>query len=390
MYIAFRFLLILILSITSLWANTSPTQWYTQDTNNKVILNVELFLSSTCPHCHKADAFFKKIESTSPWLHITRYTIDKDKGALIHFNRLLSEQEMSDFSVPSIFFCNSRWVGFASAETTGKDLLHALNYCKEQIEQKGKLTSINVNVLRHWANANLFDSGMTENPTVAKYITVIALMDAFNPCALFCFSAFFALLFMQDSRKVHVISGTLFILAIGIVHFFQQAYSSTFFELIPWFRWPAVLLGLFTFYLAGQYYRKRSVNFLFYLLAFLLGLAIQMYQQTCLMNWSYIFQQWLYNQHLSNAKIDLYQWIYQCMYLVPIIAAFILYIFLIRLKRLEHFKHKLHYIGLLYIMAVGLILIVYPWVLSNLFLSLVVILCAVIFGLLLNKFNKTT
>ncbi|BCA94910.1 membrane protein [Legionella antarctica] len=390
MWAVFRISLVLFMLGSSLWASSLSPRWYIQEADKKIVINVELFLSSTCTHCHKADAFFQKIESSSPWLHVTRYTIDKDKSDLKRFNQLLEDQQMSDFAVPSIFFCNSRWVGFGTDETTGKDLLHALNYCKEQIEKKGKLTSANVNVLRRWANANLFDAGMTENPTAVKYITVIALMDAYNPCALFCLGGFFALLFMQDSRKRQILSGCLFILALGVVHFIQQVYTSTFFESLPWLRWPAALVGLFTFYMAGQYYRHRSTSNLFFLLALLLGLMLQIYQQTCLMNWSYIFQQWLYNQHLSNKNIVLYQLAYQIMYLVPLIFTLILYVILIKIKYLEKLKQRLNTIGLLYIMAVGLFLIIYPWALSNLLLSLFVILCVLIAGLFLSKFNSSS
>jgi hypothetical protein len=384
----FRFLLVFFILSANLWASSLSPQWYTQEADKKIVINVELFLSSTCTHCHKADAFFREIESSSPWLHVTRYTIDKDKSALERFNQLLNDQQMSDFAVPSIFFCNSRWVGFATDETTGKDLLFALNYCKEQIERKGELTPANVNVLRRWANANMFDSGMTENPTVVKYITVIALMDAYNPCALFCLGGFFALLFMQKSRKGQIFSGILFILGLGGAHFIQQVYSSIFFELLPWLRWPAALVGLFTFYMAGQYYRKRSTSTLFFLLAVLLALMLQAYQQTCLMNWSYIFQQWLYNQHISNDQNVLYQLAYQSMYLLPLIVTLILYVVLIQIKYLEKLKQRLNSIGLLYIMAVGLFLIIYPWALSNLLLSLFVILCVFIAGLFLSKFNS--
>lgn len=389
MQAAFRFLLIFFVLSTSLWANTISSRWYTQDADKKIIINVELFLSSTCPHCHKADAFFREIETNSPWLHVTRYLIDKDKNALILFNQLLIDQQLSDFAVPSVFFCNSRWIGFATAETTGKDLLHAMNYCKQQIEKKGELALANVSVLRRWANGNLFFSGMTENPIAGKYITVISLMDAFNPCALFCLGGFFALLFMQDTRKGQILSGLLFILALGVVHFIQQVYTSTFFELLPWLRWLAALVGLFSFYLAGQYYRKRPTHNLFFLFSFLLALMIQAYQQTCLMNWSHIFEQWLYNQHLSNGTIGLYQLAYQSMYLVPPILTLILYVILMKTKRLAKFKQRLTSIGLLYLLAVGLLLIIYPLALSNLILSFIVLFCVFISGLFLSKFNSS-
>ena len=390
MQAALRFILLFFMLSTNLWANSAPSPWYYKDADQKANINVELFLSSTCSHCKKADVFFQEIEPKTPWLHVTRYIVNDSKDALLRFNQLLTDQQMSDFAVPSVFFCDSRWVGFASADTTGKDLLYAIHYCKHQIEKKGELTPTTVTVLRRWANANLFDSGMTEHPTVAKYVSVIALMDAYNPCALFCLGGFFALIFMQDQRKGQLIVGLLFIFSLGAVHFFQQAYTSAFFELLPWFRLPAALIGLFALYLVGQSYRKKPTYELFFLFALFLGFIIPSYQQTCLMNWSFIFEQWLYNLHVSNANIALYELAYQCMYMVPLILALILYVILIRNKRLAKLKPKLNSIGLLYILVVALFLIIYPLALSKLLLSIIVIFAVFISGLILSKFNGSS
>ena len=388
MQAAFRLLFLFFVLSANLWANTPSSPWFSQDADKKTIINVELFLSSTCSHCHKADDFFKAIEPSTPWLHITRYVINENKEALIHFNQLLTDQKMNDFSVPSIFFCNSRWVGFATPETTGKDLLHALEYCKQQIEKKGELSSANVSTLRRWANANLFDSGMTENPTAIKYITVMALMDAFNPCALFCLGCFFALLFVQQRQKDQIIIGLLFLLPLGVTHFFQQVYTSAFFELLPWFRVPAALVGLFTLYLVSQLYKKRTTSNLFFLLSLLLGIVLLSYQQTCVMNWSLIFEQWLYNQHLSRQNAALYEFSYQLIYLLPLLLTLIIYVLLVRLKRLEKFKDKINSIGLLYLLVIGLLLIIYPFALSQLLISVLVFLCVFIASLFL-KWNNS-
>lgn len=386
MITAIKSLLLLMLLSTSLWANTSSTSWYTQEADKQVTINVEIFVSSTCEYCHRAEAFLSGIEVTTPWLHIKRYTINQDKEALIRFNQLLTEQNMYDFSVPSVFFCNSRWVGFSSSETTGKDLLRGLNFCKSEIEKSGTLTPATVNVLKRWGNANLFDSGMVENPSAARYITTIAIMDALNPCSLFCLTAFFALLFLLDDRKKQFISGLLFILVIGGGHYFQQVHAHAFYALLPWLRLPAAVTGLFAFYLAGQYYRKRKSANLLYVLTFLLAFMTQAYQQTCMMNWSFIFGQWLYNQQLSVGQHIIYQVAYQIIYLLPLLLVLIAFIFLERTKLITRSKSRLYIIGLLYIMAIGLILIVYPLALSNLALSLLVIVSLFVAGSILKKY----
>ncbi|KTD30716.1 hypothetical protein Lmor_2823 [Legionella moravica] len=371
----------------NLCAADTPSVWYTSKGDKEVTINVELYLSTTCKYCHKADAFFTELQANTPWLHIQRYVINEDKNALTRFNQLLSEQNMYDFSVPSVFFCNSRWIGFASNQTTGKDLLRGLTYCKNEIEKKGTLSPVTVNVLKRWAHANLFDSSMIEKPSAAKYIGTIALMDAFNPCAFFCLAGFFALLFLQEERKNQFMAGILFILTVGGVHYFQQAHASTFFGLFPLLRVPAALTGLFTFYLAGQYYRKRSSAHLFFLLTFLLAFMIQSYQQTCIMNWSYIFGQWLYNQQLNNAQLIAYQLAYQGIYLLFLFITLVFYILLIRMEFLAKFRNQLKTIGLLYIMAIGLMLIIYPLALANLVLSLITVLVLFVCGWILSRFR---
>lgn len=389
MHTAFRFLLLFFMLSSNLWANDSLSPWYVQEADNKVILNVELYLSSTCPYCHKADEFFREIEAGSPWIHVQRYSINEDKDALIRFSKLLTEQNMNDFAVPSVFFCGSRWVGFASARTTGNDLLHGLNYCKQQIEKKGTLSPVTIEVLKRWANANIFDSGITGDPSVIRYITTVALIDAFNPCALFCIAGFFALLFLQESRKSQIITGLLFILAVGIVHYIQQVYANAFFEWLPWLRIPAACVGLFAFYLAGQHYRNKSIHNLFFLLAFLLAFMVQSYQQTCVMNWSYIFGQWLYNQHLSGGRTGLYQLAYQSVYLLPLLVTLALYVILIRVRFFARLSPKLNTIGLLLVMAIALCLIIYPLALSNLALSLFVIISLIVCGWILSRYNSS-
>lgn len=388
MPVIFRLFLMFFLLNANLWAGAASSSWYTQDTHKKTMINVELFLSSTCPHCHKADDFFRSIEPQTPWLHVQRYLINEDKSALIHFNQLLNDQQLNDFAVPSVFFCNSRWAGFSSAETTGKDLLHALNYCKKQIETNGKLTGSTVATLKRWANANRFDSGMIEAPSTAHYIISMALVDAFNPCSLFCLIAFFALIFMQDRTLACIIVGTVYILTLGIMHYIQQAYASVFYEWLPLMRWPSILIGLFILYLMGQHYRKNSTPLLFIAPTFLLSIIIQMYQQTCLMNWSFIFEQWLSHQNSSNSLVMLYQLTYQFFYLVPLISTLCILIFLLRTERFRRLKPVLNTIGLLYILAIGLLLILYPGALSSLTLSLLVLALIPVLSLILSALKK--
>lgn len=368
MHAFFRFFLISIALSTNLWASDASSSWYTQRADKQVLINVDLFFSSNCVHCHHADTFFQEIQPQYSWLRVHRYVINDDKAALIRFNQLLDGD--TNFSVPSIFFCNSRWVGFATAQTTGKDLLKALEYCKQRIEKDGELTANTVNVLKRWANANKFDTSIIDAPSAPFYMLGMALIDAFNPCALFCIMAFFALLFVQDSKKARYITGLFFIAGIGLVHYMQQAYADVFFEYLFWFQLPSAVIGLVTFYFVHQQVKRHNAYSVLYLMGFLLALAVQSYQQTCLMNWSYLFEQWVHNQQMSPMQLVIYEITYQSLYLLTLILMLIAYCTLIDLDRFVKFQGRLEKIGLSTIAAIAFILAVYPYGLSSLMFSL--------------------
>ena len=108
------------------------------------------------------------------------------------------------------------------------------------------------------------------------------------------------------------------------------------------------------------------------------------YQQTCEMNWAYIFEQWLHNQQISTLQAGIYQLFYQVMYAVPLFLTLVIYLTLHRLKRFAAWQPRLLACGLLFILAIALCLIVYPMLLSYLLVSLFTMIILLICGRFLN------
>ncbi|KTD74808.1 hypothetical protein [Legionella waltersii] len=386
-----RVLLVYVSFISFLFAAESSSIWFTKNKDNKeVSVNVELYISSTCPYCQKADEFFKSIESQNPWMHVTRYFINQQESSLKLFNERLILLDQTDFAVPSIVFCKSRWVGFASAETTGKELLKGIKFCKEQIEKDGKLSSATISTLNRLGNVNVISANMTENPTPAKYILTVALIDAFNPCSLFCLITFFALLFLKGMNKQPMLTGFLFILMIAVVHFLQQKFITGYFIILPWLRIPGAIIGLIGFYSMGHYFRGRSIRRIFLPLSLLIGLMVYIYQQTCVVNWTYVFQQWLSTQDSGQVIKAMYQLVYQLVYVLPLMLIMLLYKLIFSLKIFAKMAKKLDLIGVLVMLAISLLLIIYPYSLSNNALSMFIWVFMVIAGWILSYFYTPT
>ena len=186
-----------------------PSRWFTIK-NKQVILHLHVFTVSTCPYCQKAETFLNDLALKNPWLDIHPYVINTDKQALITFNKFLQEQKLSDFSVPAIFFCDSRWVGFKDVEKSGAQLLAGLNYCHEQLSKTYELSPTTVTTLKQMALANWFAGGLRTTPSSSSsFVLLMAFIDALNPSVtllVFTFIAFLISLLKQGRQLMGVIA----------------------------------------------------------------------------------------------------------------------------------------------------------------------------------------
>ncbi len=361
------------------WANSELSSWYSKGQNNQVKLRVDLFLSSTCPHCQKADAFFHELNA--PWLDVHRYVINQDKAALEAFYQRLRQVQIDDYSVPAIFFCNSRWVGFDQASTTGQTLLRGLQYCQKQIMGEGSLTPRTVNLLNQLGNASWFNANMTSKPSLAMYTLGMALTDGLGPCSLFGVLALFAFLWLYKEGGVRVGLGILFLLVLILIHHFQSSHIILFDQIVAWLRIPAALVGLWLIiYVFLIYYKGIAAypHFAVPLLVAATAFVIQAYQQNCTPNFAIIYQQWLDRQGLSVIQQGFWEATYQLIYILPLaVIVFFLVYFRnhIRLQKIQPFLSRVAWCLLL---IIGIFLILFPQGFSYLSLSLAALILALL------------
>lgn len=380
------FYCVIIFNACVSYANPEDTSmWFSQNNARGVILNVDLFISSVCPHCYKADAFFHEIENSTPWIKVRRHVINDDKMALQLFYQKLKQFDSSDFSAPTIIFCNSRWVGFENSETTGKGLLHALNYCHQQIEQDGALTQRTINIVRQWSGTSKVDAKLVINQPTSplERIVITALVEAFTPCSLFCFCVFLAFLWMYPERRwVQFFLSAVFLLALGIVHTAQFVFTEQYQHVLsqlPWYFWSAI--GALILFVAFQYAKakwssgvQRSV--LWFLPVLVLSvITVYARQQVCAFSVGAVFQQWIQTQPLTQAAYYFYQFTYLCFYLLPLTLLLGFY-----LAFGVHPRRILPVSGCLMLMITGLVMLIYPDGLASSGLSAIVLIVSLFLG----------
>lgn len=355
--------------------NTPSMIWYTEDAEKKINLHVALFLSSTCPHCQQESSFFKQLEEKTPWLIVERHFINENKADLLLFTQLVNATNIMDIAVPAVFFCDSHWIGFQSPETTGKGLLKALKYCKHRIEKQKTLTPASVTVLRHWAQANQLSLMTHESTPPLQYLLGLSFLDIINPCSLFCFLAFWAILFLPTNTARKAFSGLLFLILLGSLHYFEQTHSALFFGVLSWLRIPGFALGLMSVYLLWMLYQKKyPPAYLWYPWMCSFVLVTQMYQQNCTMNLVFTFQYWLDTQSFSAAQKNLLQAGFQLLYVLPPTLLFLFYLLFSGRPWFSQRSETLALFGGLAIGTIALFLMIYPVGLSYFYLSFFIML----------------
>lgn len=386
MKINVQFFLGLSLVLFSSMLNAEPSSWYSGAPNHSITLNVDFFLSSTCPHCHKAEDFLKSLEAKGAPLKVKRYVINEDKSALELFHHKIQESDSLNFAVPSIFFCDSRWVGYIDEQQTGQLIVRAMDYCYNQIMKQGELTPGTVKVLRQWSMANQVrvDNKIVNSPS--RFLIVTALTDAFGPCSFFVFVTFLSFLWVTPKRwKLELSYGLLFLVTLGYVHYIEQAHSTFFYQSSYWARLPALILGLllilfFSYYLRNRFGRVyKQVYALPYLIILTVPL-VMVFQQTCNFNIAILVEQWATVRGLSSSAYFWYHFLYHLVYLSPLFVFLILHLLGNYYFRLATYSKIQMYSGALMLWLIGLILVVWPWLLSNILASLVVLMVAIGLG----------
>lgn len=377
---------ILFYSLYSFAATQAPDSnlgrpWYTRVGMFMPQIYVDLYLSSSCPNCLRANEFFKELEKQQAWMIVKRHWIDKDLTALKEFNQELKLFNYEGgYAVPSIFFCKTHWIGFNDVQLSGKMLLKGLNACFTSIYFNGEISTTILNQLQKWSKESqaLSHIDSTAKITWATVIIQSAFLDAVTPCSFFVIITFLAFLGLTDkARASRVLVGGLFLITIGIIHYFQllhwDRYSIWLNNLLPIAR---VVGGILSIWLLYILWRLRKP----YLISIVTAWAVYSYQQQCGFAFPSFYQYWMSSHELSQSGIIASTVLYQLLYLS--ILGLILGIITVYGIPKPKVLYKISWLILFFIAS---ILILHPIALTSLFLSWIILLIATIMGVIWSK-----
>lgn len=252
-----------------------PTHVAAQDNT----VNLYLFHSRTCPHCHEEIAFLDSIQPDYPYLVVKMYETSEDVMNQRLLSLVGSELGVETRSVPLTIIGNDTTIGFLDPETTGKQLLEHIEYYHtngdpdvvgELMRQKAqdsmdRLEDLDIATKQYEASSRARKKDPTPmNITIPETITVpligavslkdlslpvltivIAFLDGFNPCAMWVLVFLISMLLgMQDKRKMWLL-GSAFIFVSGLVYFVFLAAWLNVFMILGFISWIRIVVAVF-------------------------------------------------------------------------------------------------------------------------------------------------
>ncbi len=200
-------------------------------------VEVLFFWSQTCPHCHQEKAFLKSLQEKYPYVTIKDYEISDPQNALF-FEKTSKKLNADTSGVPFTVIGDQYIVGFSSDQTTGK-----------QIEQ----LILGKNPSDSTIRLPIFGQIDPKKLSLPLFTFVIALLDGFNPCAMWTLVFLISLLLGLKDRKRMWILGVTFIAASALVYFLFLSAWLNLFLFIGFIRWVRIVIGLIALS-SGLYY----------------------------------------------------------------------------------------------------------------------------------------
>lgn len=220
------FIFILLFS-TNLFLFTSAKAEENLETQEIKKFEYVLFYSESCPHCHAEINFINKnlmLPEYSQYIDFRFYDIAKTETREL-INNYSATYNIQIRGVPIAFIAGEVVSGFASEDTTGREILNIIDkeIKKTKVEENKNVTEPVLCEDEKMLEIPFLGTIYLKDFSLPIITIIIGLLDGFNPCAMWVLLFLISLLLGMENRKKMIILGSLFVLTSGIVYFFFMA-----------------------------------------------------------------------------------------------------------------------------------------------------------------------
>lgn len=236
---------------------------------NEEKVTLYFFWSKTCPHCHEERLFLDNLIQKYPNLEIKDYEITTEPANGRLLRKIGQELKINISGVPFTAVGEYHFTGFLSDETTGQQIEEAVecafeNSCQdvvgEVINGSQKNKEAKIKIMPESFKLPLIGEIKTKNLSLPILTLVIALLDGFNPCAMWVLLFLISLLLGMKDRKRMRLLGTTFIVASGVVYFLFMTAWLNLFLFLGFVFWVRLLIGLTALTAGGINLRSYWLN----------------------------------------------------------------------------------------------------------------------------------
>ncbi len=239
-------------------SNKLNAQEETENLETAKVLNLHFFQGIGCPHCAKEKEFLKGVkEQYEERIKINDYEIYYNQKNQKFFNKVIEELEIARAGVPLLVIGEEYIIGYSDDETTGVQIIAAIerNLNSESKDIVSELLAQDQNPQEQeeelpedtspiYLNIPIFGKINLKSVSLPLGTMIIALLDGFNPCAMWILIFLITMLINMKDRKKLYILGSVFIITSGLVYFVFLAAWLNFFKYVGFVYWIRSVIGV--------------------------------------------------------------------------------------------------------------------------------------------------
>ena len=350
-------------------------------------INIYLFFSYTCTHCHDEIEYFKELEKKyENKINIYKYEVLKNKDNAVLMKTTKNLFDVSSTGVPFTVIGKEYILGFS--ETTKDQIEYTLdNYLKEENNIKNETQERTIPIL------GKIDVKKTSLTLVG---IILGFIDGFNPCAMWILLLLINMTLSINDRKKMITIGLTFIITSGIIYFLSMLGISVILDLTmvtlvrDLIALVAIILGIYNLYIyiktrkdtgchvVDKEKRKgiikkindilsKKSSLLMILGTIVLASSVNLVELACSLGFPTIYLELLSINNIHGLAKILYLIIYIFFYLIDDLIIFLIAVFTLKSKGISTRYNKLvNLIGGILMILMGLLLIFKPnWIMLN-------------------------
>lgn len=404
---------------------------------------VYFFWGKGCPHCEEEKAFLNEMKKKYPDMKVIDYEVWYDQQNAELLIKMANSYKMKASGVPVTFIDDNVFIGFS--KNSREEISESFQKCISSqcvdpgIILSGKISIDTIRKLRKSEEApESTDNLECTEKSKTVYIPwlgnlnasemslpaitiVIAGLDSFNPCAFFVLLSLLGLLIHAQSRKKMFLVGSIFVFFSGFVYFiFMAAWLNLFLvmgqvEIMTKIA-ASIAIVIAAINIKDFFVFKKGISLtipdnakpklfdrmrklmkstsLFSILVgtVVLAIAANSYELLCTAGFPMVFTRILTLNNLTTMSYYMYLVLYNLIYVIPLSIIVVIFTITLGKKNLTEWQGRLmKLISGTMMLGLGGVLIFNPAVLSNAFISFLILsgafVVSVIIAFLTKKFG---